>query len=422
MDSLTLERDPAPTTIDELGLDNSDKETTQTESSLEVQTPSEVALDTIEIIPVQNQLESSNIEVFEPEVSLNSGEDEKELEGDIDMSSYLEMTLNSDEVSLKENEVIDSEVSLEKELFYEVEGKDGEGEMHGEKRKFEDDETKEISEILLKLRPVKDLLRSDVYEEFDPRARNKNKKIHETLQDFFIRKNHSSYILPSGTPSTVPVSQLEERLLMTSQAQGNPYVMTQTHPNGNLSMQSQFRPHFLPPPSWNLRGFAPSTIHHRPTLGSSHTLHYRPPGSTLQKLKVIPQSALRPILSLSQGNQSIRPQSFSAPPGSPILQKFQAKSSLPNPQKTYNDPRLPEGWYLKGVIRQTGVSKGKFDFYIHGMNKRFRSVREIVRFYDLRSQTEEIEYIDYKVIEECIQTFRKQLMEQQKAQPDTKED
>merc|ERR1719509_416855 len=100
------------------------------------------------------------------------------------------------------------------------------------------------------------------------------------------------------------------------------------------------------------------------------------------------------------------------------LQNFQAKSKPqnPNPQQTYNDPRLPEGWYLSGVLRQSGVSKGKFDFYIHGMGKRFRSIPEIVRFYDLRSQTGEIEYIDYKVIEDCIKTFRRQLMEQQTAE------
>merc|ERR1719319_213436 len=100
------------------------------------------------------------------------------------------------------------------------------------------------------------------------------------------------------------------------------------------------------------------------------------------------------------------------------LQNFQAKSKPqnPNPQQTYNDPRLPEGWYLSGVLRQSGVSKGKFDFYIHGMGKRFRSIPEIVRFYDLRSQTGEIEYIDYKVIEDCIKTFRRQLMEHQAAQ------
>ena len=74
------------------------------------------------------------------------------------------------------------------------------------------------------------------------------------------------------------------------------------------------------------------------------------------------------------------------------------------------------------LSKQNGVSKGKFDSYVHGMGKQFRSIREIVRFYDLRSQTCEIEYIDYKAIEECIKTFRKQLMEEQAAQLGAKED
>merc|ERR1719319_535625 len=220
------------------------------------------------------------------------------------------------------------------------------------------------------------------------------------------------------------------------------------------------------PPPWNPRGLALNTIHHRPTLDSSNTVHYRAPVG-LTKLKVIPKSALQPInqstlqpinhSSLQLINQSTHqplesnaqymqylfeghsifqnPQTDFQSPNSnraPIekkhsklkterssLQNFQAKSKPqnPNPQQTYNDPRLPEGWYLSGVLRQSGVSKGKFDFYVHGMGKRFRSIPEIVRFYDLRSQTGEIEYIDYKVIEDCIKTFRRQLMEQQTAQP-----
>jgi len=43
---------------------------------------------------------------------------------------------------------------------------------------------------------------------------------------------------------------------------------------------------------------------------------------------------------------------------------------------------------------------------------------EIVRFYDLKRQTEEIEYIDYKGIEESIKTFRTQLTDQFKQEPE----
>merc|ERR1719319_1833347 len=62
-------------------------------------------------------------------------------------------------------------------------------------------------------------------------------------------------------------------------------------------------------------------------MDSSNTLHYQPPqtpieqprlnqllNSSLQKLKVIPKSSLRPMLSQSQGNQSMRPNLFSTPP------------------------------------------------------------------------------------------------------------
>merc|ERR1719296_723140 len=60
---------------------------------------------------------------------------------------------------------------------------------------------------------------------------------------------------------------------------------------GNQSMRPNL---FSTPPPWNPRGLALNTIHHRPTLDSSNTVHYRAPVG-LTKLKVIPKSALQPI-------------------------------------------------------------------------------------------------------------------------------
>merc|ERR1719186_1968852 len=162
----------------------------------------------------------------------------------------------------------------------------------------------------------------------------------------------------------------------------------------------------------SVRGLAPNTIHHRPQLQSTNTVHYKPqPGSVksptparkIEFSKIFPKNTLPPKNPPSKGANF--PSQKASPKTAPVLQ-------------TYNDSRLPPGWYLTGVIRKSGVSKGKFDFYIHGMGKRFRSMPEIVRFYDLKRQTEEIEHIDYKGIEESIKTFRTQLTDQFKQEPD----
>merc|ERR1711881_136404 len=64
----------------------------------------------------------------------------------------------------------------------------------------------------------------------------------------------------------------------------------------------------------------------------------------------------------------------------------------------YEDPTLPEGW-KRGVTQRTeGASAGKWDVYINGMGKRFRSRPDLERYLEENKITDiKAEDIDFTV-------------------------